>query len=207
MSLPVQRIGLTGGIGSGKSEVARVLASCGAAVVDADAISRGVTAAGGSAIENIAQEFGRRFIAADGSLDREQMRQLAFSDPDARRRLETIIHPLVRLETVQQTEKAVAEGKRCIVFDVPLLVESGNWRPLLDKVIVVDCPEATQLARVLAREAGRAGWSAETVRRIVAGQAPRAQRLAAADICIYNEGISLEGLAARVRQVARSFGL
>lgn len=207
MNAPVQRIGLTGGIGSGKSEVARVLASCGAAVIDADAISRGVTATGGSAIADIAREFGEHFIASNGALDREQMRQLAFSDPEARHRLERIVHPLVRLETERQTETAVAEGKRCLVFDVPLLVETGNWRPLLDKVIVVDCSEATQLARVLAREAGRTGWSADTVRRIMAGQASRAQRLAAADICIYNDGISLEALGVRVRQVARSFGL
>ncbi len=207
MSAVVQRIGLTGGIGSGKSTVAQLLANCGAAVIDADAISRGVTAAGGSAIMEIRREFGDRFIAADGALDREQMRQLAFSEPDARHRLETIVHPLVREETVRQTEKAVSEGKTCIVFDVPLLVESGQWRQVLDKVVVVDCSEATQLARVLAREAGRAGWTADLVRRIMAGQAPRAQRLAAADICIYNDGISREGLAARVRQVARGFGL
>lgn len=207
MKASVQRIGLTGGIGSGKTTVARVLADCGASVIDADAISRGVTASGGSAIADIAHEFGDRFIAADGALDREQMRQLAFSDPEARRRLEAIVHPLVREETVRQTEKAVAEGKTCLVFDVPLLVESGNWRQVLDRVIVVDCPEATQLERVLAREAGRAGWSVDAVRRIMAGQASRAQRLAAADICIYNDKISLEALAARVRQVARSFGL
>jgi dephospho-CoA kinase len=207
MGAPLQRIGLTGGIGSGKSTIARGLADCGAFVIDADAIARALTLSGGSAIPEIAREFGDRFIAGDGALDRELMRQTAFADPDARHRLERIVHPLVREETVRQTEKAVAEGKTCIVFDVPLLVESGQWRQVLDRVVVVDCSEATQLARVLAREAARPGWTPDTVRRIMAGQAPRAQRLAAADICIYNDGISLEGLAARVRQVARGFGL
>ena len=203
MSEEIQRIGLTGGIGSGKSTVAGVLAGLGAAVVDADAIARQVTAPGGTAVTEIAKEFGDLFISADGAMDRDRMRQLAFSDPAARRRLEAIVHPLVSQETARQFEQAVRSGSTCVVFDVPLLVESGRWRQQLDRVLVVDCSEATQVARVVARN----GWSPEAVLKVMAGQASRGQRLAAADLCIYNDGLSLEALHRMVRQLSSGFGL
>ncbi|WP_309678496.1 dephospho-CoA kinase [Polaromonas sp.] len=202
-----QRIGLTGGIGSGKSTVARLLVTRGATLVDADAIARQVTAPQGAAIPTIASQFGRAMITAEGALDRDRMRQLVFNDPAARRRLEAIVHPLVSQETRRQAGEAMKAGSPCVVFDVPLLVESGRWRQQLDQVLVVDCAPATQIERVMAREAGRTGWTPEVVEKIMAGQASRAERLAAADICIYNDDLSLPSLALLVRQLATRFGL
>ncbi|MDO8719194.1 MAG: dephospho-CoA kinase [Polaromonas sp.] len=206
MQPPIVRIGLTGGIGSGKSTVARILVASGATLIDADAISRQVTAPGGLALQEIASQFGDDLITADGAMDRDRMRQLAFSDPSLKRRLEAIIHPLVGQEAMRQSEQAAAAAKGeggGIVFDVPLLVESGRWRQQVDHVLVVDCMEATQIARVMARN----GWSQEAVEKIMAGQASRAQRLAAADSCIFNDGLSLDALAVLVRQLGRHFGL
>ncbi|WP_332775081.1 dephospho-CoA kinase [Polaromonas sp.] len=201
---PAQRIGLTGGIGSGKSTVAKMLADCGATVVDADAIARSVTAPGGAAIAGIARQFGAHFITPEGALDRERMRALVFADPAARQQLEAIVHPLVSQETARQ---AALSQSACMVFDVPLLVESGRWRQQVDQVLVVDCSEATQISRVMAREAGRSGWTREAVEKVMAGQASRAQRRAAADICIYNDQLSLDELEQMVRQIAARFGL
>ena len=203
MTAAILRIGLTGGIGSGKSTVARVLAECGAAVIDADAISRQLTAPGGLAIAAIASQFGNQFVTAEGALNRDLMRQLAFDDPVSRLRLEAIIHPLVGHEILAQTAHAIAVGRTCLVFDIPLLVESGRWRQQVDRVLVIDCSEAAQIDRVTARNS----FSREAVQKIIAGQATRDQRLAAADICIHNEGLSLERLDALIRQLARSFGL
>lgn len=197
------RIGLTGGIGSGKSTVARTLVACGAALVDADAISRAVTAAGGAAIEPIAAQFGDSMVTPEGAMDRDRMRQLAFDDPSARRLLESIVHPLVSQETLRQYTQAAAAGCACVVFDVPLLVESGRWRQQLDRVLVLDCGETTQISRVMARS----GWAREAVEKVIAGQASRAQRLSAADICLHNDGLPLEVLDAEVRQLAARFGL
>ena len=203
MSAVIVRIGLTGGIGSGKSTVARVLTKCGAAVIDADAISRQLTAPGGLAVQAIASQFGNQFVTAEGAMNRDLMRQLAFDDPVSRHRLESIIHPLVRDEVIAQTGRAIAAGRTCLVFDIPLLVESGRWRQEVDRVLVIDCSEATQIDRVTARNS----FSREAVQKIIAGQATRDQRLAAADICIYNEALTLESLDALIRQLARSFGL
>lgn len=203
MRSPALRIGLTGGIGSGKSTVARTLVACGATLVDADAISRATTVAGGAAVKEIAVQFGDHLVTADGAMDRDQMRQLAFADPSARRRLESIIHPLVSQETLRQYEQAVQAGSVCVVFDVPLLVESGRWRQQLDQVVVVDCSEASQISRVMARN----GWPREAVEKVLANQARREQRLSVADVCIYNDGLSLEALDAQVRQLAARFGL
>ena len=203
MSLKPLRLGLTGGIGSGKSTVAAMLARLGAAVVDADAISRGLTLPGGAAMPAIAQAFGPDFVAADGALNRDAMRQLVFSDPGARARLEAIIHPLVAQDTERRTAQAVLARAPCVVFDVPLLVESGRWRPRVDAVLVVDCSEALQISRVMQRS----GWSQEAVEKVQASQASRAQRLAAADACLYNQGVSLDELAAEVQQVWQFFGL
>ena len=198
------RVGLTGGIGSGKSTVAGMLAECGAAIIDADAISRQTTAPGGAAIPMIAQAFGAGLVTAGGALDRDHMRELVFTDPDAKRQLEAIIHPLVGAETARQAAQAQQSGQACIVFDVPLLVESGRWRQQLDRVLVVDCSEETQISRVMARS----GWTRQMVEQVMAGQASRMQRLAAADVCIDNDGtVSLGALALRVQQAAQRFGL
>ncbi len=197
------RIGLTGGIGSGKSTVGRLLVDNGATLVDADAIARQLTAAGGAAVKEIANQFGDQIITVNGALDRDQMRQLAFSDPAARLRLEAIVHPLVKQETLRQAAQADLAGSACIVFDIPLLVESGRWRQQVDRVLVVDCRAATQIARVMARN----GWTRVTVEKIMSEQAPRSQRLAAADLCVYNDGLSLEALGLMVRQLAMRFGL
>lgn len=197
------RIGLTGGIGSGKSTVLAMLQERGAAAIDADAISRATTAAGGAAIPLIANKFGPEFVAADGALDRVRMRERAYAQPEARRELEQIIHPLVGAEIARQVDAALAAGARCIVFDIPLLVESGRWRQQLDRVLVVDCEPETQVARVVARS----GLAPGEVRAIIAAQAPRALRLAAADLVICNEGLTLEALRHEVEQAARSFGL
>lgn len=205
MQPTILRLGVTGGIGSGKSTVARLLVADGAVLVDADAISRQVTAPGGAALPEIARQFGGDLVLADGAMDRDRMRQLVFDDPSARRRLEAIIHPLVTQEAMRQSGQALKTAKAggCIVFDIPLLVESGRWRQQLDHVLVVDCSEATQVARVVARN----GWTQEAVEKIMAGQASRAQRLAAADSCLFNDGLSLEALALLVRQLGLRFGL
>jgi dephospho-CoA kinase len=198
------KLGLTGGIGSGKSTVAKLLASHGAAIVDADAIARGVTLAGGAAIAAIAQAFGPDFIAADGAMDRDKMRALAYQDPDAKRRLEAIIHPLVGQETARQAEVAERAGRACIVFDVPLLAESRHWRARVDQVLVVDCPAETQIQRVMARN----GWESSAVRAVIASQAPRDKRLSCADMVLFNgPATSLEQLAADLLLLAGRFGL
>ena len=190
-SSPPLRIGLTGGIGSGKSTVGQMLQERSAAVIDADAIARSVTAAQGLAIPAIAQSFGADFITPDGALDRERMRAHVFSHPEAKKALETIIHPLVAQETQSQAEHAIANGYRTLVFDVPLLVESGaRWRAQVDRVLVVDCLEETQIQRVMARNS----WKREAVQAVISAQASRAQKLAAADWVIHNDGISLEAL-------------
>jgi dephospho-CoA kinase len=197
------RIGLTGGIGSGKSTVLAMLQALGAVAIDADAISRATTAPGGAAIPLIARQFGPEFIAADGALDRARMRERAYAHPESRRELEQIIHPLVGEEIARQVEAALAAGARCIVFDIPLLVESGRWRQQVDRVLVVDCEPETQVARV----AARSGLAPDEVRAIIAAQAPRALRLAAADLVICNEGLTLDALRNEVEQAALSFGL
>jgi dephospho-CoA kinase len=197
------RVGLTGGIGSGKSTVLAMLAELGATVIDADAISRATTATGGAAIPAIAQRFGADFITPEGALDRERMRARVYADPQARKDLEDIIHPLVGRESARQVEAALATNARCIIFDIPLLVESGRWRQQLDRVLVVDCSPETQIARVVQRN----GLTPEAVRAIMGAQATREQRLGAADIVICNEGLSMEQLAAKVKEVAQGLGL
>jgi len=191
--MAVKRIGLTGGIGSGKSTVAALLVAEGAVLVDTDAIARSIAQAGGIAMPALETAFGPTVIAPDGSLDRAAMRQLVFTDAGAKARLEAILHPLIGTETQRQ---AVAAGDDAIVvFDVPLLVESGRWRALVDRVLVVDAREETQLQRVIARS----GWTPEAVRAVIAQQAPRKARRAAADAVIYNESLTLAELGTEVR--------
>lgn len=196
-------LGLTGGIGSGKSTVAEMLARRGAAVVDADAISRALTMPGGAAMPAIAEAFGESFVTAEGALDRQAMRQLVFEQAGARARLEAIVHPLVGRETARRVEEARRRGVAWVVFDVPLLVESGRWRARLDAVWVVDCPPEEQVARVMRRS----GWPREQVQQVLATQATRLQRLAAADAVLYNPSITLDELALRVEELCQAFGL
>jgi dephospho-CoA kinase len=200
---PPVLLGLTGGIGSGKSTVAQMLAARGAGVIDADAISRACTASGGAAIAAIRAQFGADFIDSDGALQRARMRQQVFDDPQAKTRLEAIIHPLVAEQIAEQSRAFVTAGKRCIVFDIPLLVESGHWRKRLQRILVVDCSTATQSQRVQTRNA----LSAQAVEKIMAVQASRAQRLRAADSVLFNDGITLAALALGVDKIAAQFGL
>jgi dephospho-CoA kinase len=182
---------LTGGIGSGKSTVSQMLQARGAAVMDADAIARSLTAPQGAAMAAIAHTFGAAFITPDGSLNREHMRAHVFSQPQAKHTLEAIIHPLVAQETQRQAQVAIDNGHHTLVFDVPLLVESGaRWRAQVDRILVIDCLEETQIQRVMARN----GLSREAVEAFIAAQASRTQKLAAADWVIYNDGITLQAL-------------
>jgi dephospho-CoA kinase len=187
------RIGLTGGIGSGKSTVATLLQSLGATLIDTDAIARELTLPGGLAIDPIRDTFGAEFIDPHGALDRARMREHAFADPAARSRLEAILHPLIGEETRRRAERAVST----LVFDVPLLVESRHWRGRVDRVLVVDCREETQVERVITRS----GWTREAVLAVIAQQAPRALRRACADAVVFNEGLAREALDAQLRSL------
>lgn len=198
-SEPGFAVGLTGGIGSGKSAVADLFAALGAAIVDSDLIARALTAPNGEAIDAIRQEFGADYIGADGALDRPRMRELAFREPSAKSRLEAILHPRIR-ELAQRAAAQAAGQVPYVIFVVPLLIESGSWRSRIDRLLVVDCSSATQQARVRARS----GLDAELVRAIIAQQAPRAERLDAADDVLVNEG-PLKLLEPRVQRLHRHY--
>lgn len=197
------RLGLTGGIGSGKSTVAHLLAQLGAGVIDADAISRATTSSEGSAIAPIRSRFGDAFIGLDGALKREHMRQHVFDNPTAKQALEGIIHPLVGIAIEEQVQKLKQTDCPCLVFDIPLLVESGRWRQNLDRILVVDCSPETQVQRVSARSA----LTASEVQKIIRAQASRIDRLAAADSVLCNDGISMQELASQVHEICSQFGL
>ena len=203
MGLVAYRLGLTGGIGSGKSTVSCLLEQMGAAVIDADGISRATTAPGGSAIAALKVAFGEALISKEGALDRSKMRALIYSDPTAKTTLESVIHPLVGQEIVLQARRAQSSGASCIVFDIPLLVESQHWRMRLDRVLVIDCTEQTQVARVMERN----GLAEQEVRNILSAQASRKQRRAAADLVLFNDNISLDNLRLQVREIGAQFGL
>jgi dephospho-CoA kinase len=194
MTLPPStrlRIGLTGGIGSGKSTVAARLVWLGATLVDTDAIARVLTAPGGVAIPALRAAFGDAAITPDGALDRAWMRERAFADVDVRHRLEAILHPLIGREAQAQAEAATSP---IVVFDVPLLVESGTWRSRVDRVLVIDCPRDVQIERVLRRP----GWTREAAERVIDQQATRETRLAAADDVIANGVDDLDALHVQV---------
>lgn len=177
----MRKIGLTGGIGSGKSYVAELWKQWGATVVDTDVIAHQLTAPQGRAIESIRQQFGDHYITADGAMCREQMRNLVFNEPAQLERLQGILHPLIRDLTIEQ----VSQADGCyVVVVVPLLVESGHWISYMDQVCVVDCDEATQIQRVMQRS----GLTPEQIQRIMDAQATRQQRLAVADDVITNHG-------------------
>lgn len=196
----MRRVGLTGGIGSGKSTVAKTLQACGATVLDADHIAHACTQAGGAAMPDIRHHFGEAFVSADGSMDRDRMRAHVFAHPQAKQLLESIIHPRVHEELERLVQTSTAD---CVVFDVPLLVESPRWRPRLDSVLVVDCGHETQIARVMARN----GWPRQQVESVIGQQSPRAKRLASADGVLWNDGIDLQMLQALVLGMARRLGL
>lgn len=184
-------VGLTGGIGSGKSTVAELFAQRGAALVDTDVIAHALTGAQGGAMRELAAAFGDGVLRADGGLDRAAMRRLAFADPAVRARLEAILHPLIRAQSEVACAAAVAAPY--VLLIVPLLVESADYRRRADRVLVVDCDEAVQIARVMARS----GLAAEEVEAIMATQASRAQRQAAADDLVFNDG-EMAALTAQV---------
>lgn len=188
-------VGLTGGIGSGKSAAADLLAARGALVVDTDQIAHQLTAPGGAAMEPIREAFGNGVVAADGALNRPAMRALAFEDPDARKRLEAILHPMIRAESERQCRAATTPY---VVLVVPLLIESGTYRERVRRLCVVDCPEDVQVLRVMQRS----GLEKRQVRAIMAAQASRAERLAAADDVIDNSA----GYAELAVQVERLHG-
>ncbi len=173
-------VGLTGGIGCGKTTVADMFAALGASVIDTDAIAHALTAPHGAAMPTLLAEFGNEFATPDGALDRARMRELVFADATARARLESILHPRIRDATAAAA--SIATGAY-VMFVVPLLIESGTWRERVTRVLAIDCPEHVQIARVMARN----GLTEPQVRAIMAAQATRAQRRAAADDIIVND--------------------
>ncbi|RZT41061.1 dephospho-CoA kinase [Cupriavidus agavae] len=190
-------IGLTGGIGSGKTRVADMFAAHGAALIDTDLLAHEITAPGGLAIAPLVAAFGPRCLRVDGAMDRDAMRALVFSDPTAKARLEAITHPLIRQLTETRAAAIRAGGQHpYLIYVVPLLVESGTWRTRVGRVLVVDCLEATQVARVMARN----GFTREQVQAIMDRQATRAARLAVADDVIDNDGPP-EALAPQVERL------
>jgi dephospho-CoA kinase len=193
-------IGLTGGIGSGKSAAADCFAALGAAIVDADAIAHELTVPGGGAMAPIEAEFGKAVVAADGRLDRALMRRLAFDDPGVRQRLEGILHPLIRAQAEAHCGSALAAGAPYVVLVVPLLVESGDYRHRVDRVVVVDCDDQARIARVMARS----GLTRAEVDLIMGAQIGREARLAAADDVIDNSG-TFDDLARQVAELHRCY--
>ena len=199
----VIQVGLTGGIGCGKSTVALTWAAMGASVIDADELSRKSTSAGGAAISAIRRQFGTRAIDSNGAMDRAFMREHILSKPNAKLQLEAIVHPIVADGISRALALARSVDTKVVVLDIPLLVESPNWRSQLDFVMVVDCSQETQIARV----SKRSGWTQEQIQKVISLQASRQRRLGAADIVIYNEDINLTRLETTVREIGHKFGL
>lgn len=192
----LKRIGLTGGIGSGKSTFGSLLVDRGFAYIDADAISRQLTGVNGAALSHIRQVFGEDFIAPDGSMDRNKMRALVFAQPQAKAQLQNILHPLVRASMAEQEAQVITAGKPWVVLDIPLLIESAAWRQQVDGVLVVDCSEDRQIARVMARN----GWTREEVQAVMAAQASRQERLDAATWVIDNDSDDMQALKRQAQE-------
>jgi dephospho-CoA kinase len=190
-------VGLTGGIGSGKSAAADAFGKLGAAVVDTDLIAHELTRAGGAAIQGVRQLFGDSAIAADGAMDRKAVRERVFSDAKAKQQLEGLRHPMIRAESERQIAAAEAPY---VVHVVPLLVESPDYRKRVQRVLVVDCPEALQVARVQSRS----GLAQAEVEAIVRSQVSRDKRLAAADDVIDNSG-TIAALQKRVQELHQTY--
>ena len=190
------KIGLTGGIGSGKSTVTKLLEKLGVVIIDADKISRASTASGGEAIEAIRVAFGDAMIDDTGALDRAKMRELVFQEADARQRLEAIVHPIIQAHMRIQAEQATSAY---VIYDIPLLIESvERYRPQFKRICVVDCDEETQISRVQSRSQ----LTVDEIRRIIASQASRADRLVHADDVIHNGvGVDLAELQRQVHQM------
>lgn len=195
----MDRLGLTGGIGSGKSTVARAWVGLGATLVDTDAIARELTSPGGAALPALQAAFGADIVAADGALDRPRMRALAFGSAAHKRQLEAVLHPLIGQAAQAQASAAQQAGAPVVVFDVPLMHASSPWRALCRRVLVVDCDEATQVQRVVQRS----GWPPAQVQAVVAQQLPRGARRALADAVIHNDGLSLAQLQQQVAALWR----
>lgn len=202
------RLGLTGGMASGKSTAARILQGLGARLIDTDAIARQLTGPGGAALPAIAAQFGADLVDGDAGLDRARLRERVFRHPELRRALEALLHPLIQQQAeVQAAVQADMQVDPCgpqswLLFDVPLLVESRHWRARVQRVLLIDCDEAVQRQRALAR-----GWSAAQVDGALAAQATRAQRRQAADAVIDNSALSLEALEMRLRALCRHWHL
>ena len=192
-------VGLTGAIGSGKSTVAEVFASLGVAVVDTDAIAHELTSEQGAAMPQILAEFGSSLALPSGALDRVAMRHLVFSDPEARKRLEAILHPMIFNESDARC-RAAEHDSPYVILMVPLLVESSAYRQRVDRILVVECAQEIQIARVMARS----HLTSEEVCSILAAQAPRADRLAAADDVLVNAG-DLESLRQRIMKLHQRY--
>jgi dephospho-CoA kinase len=189
-------VGLTGGIGSGKSAAAAEFARLGATVVDTDSIAHELTEKGGSALPEIRRLFGKDFISDDGAMDRQRMRELAFSDPAARKKLEALLHPLIR---EQSARRIAAAAGPYVVHVIPLLIEAGEHRGRVDRILVVDSPEDVQIARVMGR-----GLDEPQIRKILRVQAPRTERLQAADDVIDNGG-ALDALRKQVGELHKKY--
>jgi dephospho-CoA kinase len=196
MGIGPLKIGLTGGIGSGKSTVAAMLVPLGATLIDTDAIARSLTAAGGAALTALRREFGDSIFNADSGLDRAAMRSRAFADTTVRHRLESVLHPMISAEAQRQADASTSPG---LVFDVPLLAESKGWRARVHRVLVIDCRIETQIER----GASRPGWTRETAANAIAAQTTREARHAIADAVIFNDGITRPELQAHTEALWR----
>ena len=190
-------VGLTGGIGCGKSQATNMFAALGADIVDTDVIAHELTAPGGGAMAAIAAAFGNEYVRSDGALDRARMRELVFSDATAKSRLEAIIHPMIRAESRKRIESGSGPY---VVLVVPLLLETGAYRELIDRVLVVDCEESQQIERTMARS----HLTEDAVRRIMTAQLPRARRLEQADEVLSNDA-DINSLRAQVEVLHQQY--